>query len=69
MRVRVGHVRNRKFLTLQTSELILFVPVCSMVLTQPGTPMSFQGMLCLFVYLFSGNFRTPTFLISRNSGL
>ena len=56
------------------------VRICSTILTQPGTPVSFQGM---FIYLlfdfqklrifrcfpFPENSGTPTFPISGNSGL
>ena len=45
------------------------VRICSTVRTQPGTLVSFQGMLLSFVYSISGYSGTPTFPISRNSGL
>ena len=56
------------------------VRICSTVLTQPGTLVSFQGMFIYLLFnfwkiwifqcfLFLENSGTPTFPISRNSGL
>ena len=56
------------------------VRICSTVLTQPGTPVSFRGMFIYSLFDFRKlrifqcfpfleNSGTPMFLISRNSGL
>ena len=63
-----------------SGESEVFVRICSTVLTQPGTPVSFRGMcICLLFdfrklrkfrcFPFPENSGTPTFPISGNSGL
>jgi len=56
------------FVTLQPFPMFPAVRICSAILTQPGTPVSFQGMLFICLFNFQKLWTFRCFPISGNSG-